>query len=167
MNREKNNLINRLEHERDAFKRLISGLTEDQIAHAILEGNWSIKNVLAHITVWEVELLGWLDRASKGKPLGIPAPGEWSPFIEEFNQQTYLENRDRSYASIRQSFDRVYEQTLKALKYLPEDPKDSFWSVWLGGEPSWILFGTYHEHYREHTVQIKAGLGTVIDRTFI
>ncbi len=158
MSSEKDQLIDHLQRERASFERIMSGLTEEQMVQYEFVDQWTFKDILAHITAWEVELLRWLEQASRGKSPGIPAPGEWWPFIEKFNNQTYLENRDRSLESVLNSFDQVYEQVLSEFMALPDDEEDSYWSAWFGGNPPWILFATYHEHYKEHGAQIESRL---------
>jgi hypothetical protein len=118
--------------------------------------HWTVKDVLAHITAWEKELLRWLERAANGYSPDLPAPGRWSEFIEQFNSQTYLVNRDRPLEDVLLDFRQVFSRVLFEMQALPKDPDDSYWSVWLGGRPPWDLFTTYHEHYKEHREQIES-----------
>ena len=156
MNENKEQLITQLQQERADFESIIAPISEDQMVDIELFDGWTVKDVLAHITAWEVELLHWLESVSKGTAPDLPKPGEWMPYIETFNKGTYLENRDCSLEEVKRRFDQVYKQVLTSFLSLPEDEEDDFWSIWLDGEPPWILFATFHEHYKEHGEQIRS-----------
>jgi hypothetical protein len=107
-----------------------------------ITGHWTVKDVLAHITAWENELLRWLDKATNGIAPDIPAPGEWSEYTEQFNIQAYLDSRDRPLEDIVLSFREVFDRVIFELRALPTDTNDDYWSVWFRGKPPWDLFAT-------------------------
>jgi hypothetical protein len=153
---EKEDLIAKLQFERAFFESIVSIFAEEQIVGLEVSDHWTVKDIIAHITAWEIELLGWLETASRRLPLDILGPGEWAPYIETFNSSAFRENHDRPLGDVIQRSERVYKEVLAKLQSVPEDPEDDYWSVWFNGEPPWILFATYHEHYREHGVQINS-----------
>lgn len=151
-------LSQQLTTEREKFEEILhEWFMHDQNELEIIE-KWTIKDIVAHITAWEIELIRWLERAALGKPPDILAPGLWSDFTERSNRQTYEANRTRSLEHVLLRFRQVYDQLLIEIQALPEDPSDDFWLVWLGGRPPWDLFATFPEHYREHSEQIKTRL---------
>ncbi len=156
MSSDKEHIIKQLQLERSSFESVLEPLTEEQIINLVVSDNWTIKDTIAHITAWEIELLRWLERASKGLSPDIPGPGKWTPFIETFNSSKYLENCERPLEDVLNEFNQIYEQVLTEFQSLPEDPDDHYWSVWFNEEPPWILFATYHQHYKEHREQISA-----------
>ncbi len=156
MSNEKERLINRLRHERDSFEKTVALIKDDQMIQLQIMDHWTVKDILAHISAWELELLRWLERAASGFSPDIPAPGEWSAYTDQFNNKAYLDNRDRPLEDIVLSFKQAFDRVILELKALPEDPDDDYWSVWLGGRPPWDLFATYHEHYSEHRKQIQS-----------
>ena len=156
MANEKTELVSRLKTEREFFVDTISRLSNEQICNVQVIDHWTVKDIIAHVTAWELELLRWLESAERSQSPNIPEPGEWGPFIQEFNRSGYLMNRDRPLSEVLQDFKEVYERVLSAFQELPEDLDDPYWSVWYKGEPPWIMFGTYPEHYREHGEEISA-----------
>lgn len=158
MNSEKERLVKRLRIERDLFEVVISPMSEDQMRTLQITSCWTVKDILAHITAWEVELLRWLDRASTGKAPEIPAPGEWAEYTDEFNDQSYLANQDRPLDDVLLEFQEVYRRVLFELEALPNNLDDDYWSVWFGGKPPWDLLAAHHEHYREHRGEICSRL---------
>jgi hypothetical protein len=156
MNNEKERLIDRLRFERDSFEQILARLSEDQMVQLQITDQWTVKDVLAHITAWENELLRWLEKATNGQSPDLPAPGEWVQFIEQFNNKAYLDNRDRPLEDVVLNYKQAFDRVIFELRALPKNPDDDYWSVWLGGRPPWDLFATYHEHYSEHRKQIQS-----------
>jgi hypothetical protein len=150
--------IKHIQAERKRFEELVSRLDENQLLLTLDPDQWTIKDVLAHITAWEVELFNWLDDASQGRSPNIPGPGTWEEYIEVFNTRTFKENRDRPLAEIRIDFQDVYARLMAALEALPADPDDPSYSVWWKGRAPWRLFATYSHHYRTHRHQIERWL---------
>src|SRR5438105_9365299 len=86
---DKTTLLNTIQTERLHFESLIAPLSETQLCTATLEGQWSIKDILAHIAAWEQLCTGWLEEFLRGK---IPHPEDI--LNEPQNDRIYLENRD-------------------------------------------------------------------------
>jgi hypothetical protein len=155
---DKATVLNRLQAERARFEATLAQLTDRQIIEVRVLNEWTAKDILAHITAWECQLLCWLNQAAQGQSPDMPAPGTWSEYIEWFNAHAYAENRDRSLASVRAAFVQVYQQLVAELRALPEDPNDRLWSVCWEGQPPWGFIATYYKHYQEHGRQIAEGL---------
>ncbi len=49
----KQELVKRLREERDRWVALLAQLGEDQIVAPDLPGGWSIKDLVAHLMVWQ------------------------------------------------------------------------------------------------------------------
>ena len=155
---DKTTILNRLQAERACFEATLAQIGEAQMTEAHVLGEWTVKDILAHVTAWEHQLLHWFGMAAQGQPLDMPVPGTWSGYIERFNAHAYVENRDRSLADVRAEFAQVYQQLVSELQALPEDPADQLWSVWLDGQPPWGFVATYYEHYQEHGRHIQKWL---------
>lgn len=149
-------ILARMAEERAAFEQTIAGLNATQMTVPRVMDDWTIKDILAHITAWERDLLGWLEMAWRGEALPIPPGGGWDAYIEEFNARTYTANRDRPLEDVLAEFDAIYARLMDELRALPEDPADPLWAVWEGGQPPWGLLATFYGHYREHRLPIEA-----------
>ncbi len=149
-------ILERMAEERAAFEQAIAGLDATQMTVSKVIGDWTIKDILAHITAWERDLIGWLETAQRGLPPPIPPVGGWDAYIEEFNAQVYAANRDRPLDQVMADFDAVYKRLMVMLRALPDDPADPLWAVWEGKKPPWGLIATFYEHYRDHRQPIEA-----------
>ncbi len=65
--------------EHDALEQLLAPLTPGQMMQPGIVGEWSAKDVLAHLTEWEQMVLGWYHAGQAGETPALPAPGfKWS-----------------------------------------------------------------------------------------
>src|SRR5437763_10382965 len=77
----------------NTFEALLAGLNETQMTTPGVNGVWSVKDNLAHLTAWHLRQLDLLQGVRQGKEPGIRLVEDWS--VDEFNEQLYQENKDR------------------------------------------------------------------------
>ena len=63
---ERQQLLIRLDKAWAAFKESYAGLSDSQLTELGVVDNWSVKDVLAHVTTWEEEALKYLPLIIKG-----------------------------------------------------------------------------------------------------
>ena len=63
----KRELLDELESSRERFLELIDDLADDAFEEPGVNGAWSLKDVLAHLTRWEAELVKLLWQVSQGQ----------------------------------------------------------------------------------------------------
>ena len=122
----------------------------------LVQDEWTTKDIMAHITSWERELLRWLDMAAQGLPPDMPLPGAWSDYVDAFNNQVYVECRDYPLVQVLTDWRQTYQKLQVELEALPEDENDPLWSVWLDEKPPWGFIATFPEHYRFHRWLLEA-----------
>jgi Protein of unknown function (DUF1706) len=118
-------------------------------------GTWSVKDVIAHVTWGEREMVRVLRaRALVGSDL-------WNVSQDERNAAVYRENRERSLADVRDEAARVHGE-LAALVAALDDADLNEASLY-GQMPDewvpWELFaGNTFDHYPDHIRDIRAWL---------
>ena len=70
MNRQQ--LLKQLDTAWTAFKESYAGLSDSQLTEPGVTGDWSVKDIIAHVTWWEEEALKHLPLIIKG---GVPLSG--------------------------------------------------------------------------------------------
>lgn len=114
-----------------------------------VNGPWSVKDNLAHLTVWQGYLLDQLQGVRANQK-----PAEFMPGLsteDEINERIYQENKDRPLVEVRSAFRASYERVLAAVQALSEESlnKPSPWNT--SGNPLWpFIVGTTYGHYEEH-----------------
>lgn len=82
-------LLTAIEKERTALETFLDSLTPDEMIRPGVVGDWSVKDVLAHLVAWEQMCLGWYRAGLRGEIPPLPAPGfKWNQ-TPQLNQQIY------------------------------------------------------------------------------
>jgi hypothetical protein len=112
---DKTTLLNTIQTERAHFESLIAPLSEAQLCTATLEGQWSIKDILAHIAAWEQICSGWLEEFVRGE-----TPHPEHIFNEPQNERIYQQYRDLSLQEVQAMFHATYQQFLQQVTALTQ-----------------------------------------------
>jgi hypothetical protein len=146
--------------EREALEGVLVRLSEEQMSQPGVENNWSVKDILAHITDWEGRMVQWIEETLRGEAPQRPAPGMTWDDLDRLNEQTYLLNKDRDLRDVLADFHRSYERAYSVVEALPEeDLIDPQRFAWRKGDPLWhMVAGNTWEHYQEHRESIEKWL---------
>jgi len=119
--RTKANIISILNAERRRLEQNLSGLTPSDMVKNGVVGEWSIKDVLAHLADWEAHMPVWLETARGGQPVDEIEEGlNWKQFTE-FNQRIYLRHKDQSLEDVLVYFHETHRQFMAMVEAMPED----------------------------------------------
>ncbi len=156
---DKTTLLDKIRTEYAVFERLLAPLDEKQMTTAGINGEWSIKDVLAHITAWQQRLFDLLQAAIHGKEPAISASLN-DEKIDRLNEQFYEKNKSRSLAQVLADFQATYLQVIEMVQTMTnEDLTDPTRFAWMNGRPIWSLVaGDTYEHYQEHAGPIQEWL---------
>jgi hypothetical protein len=78
MSKTKEAIIERLHTERRRLEQKLAGLSPEEMTQPGVVGDWSVKDVLAHLADWEQMCLGWCAACDRGEKPETPAPGHYS-----------------------------------------------------------------------------------------
>ena len=143
-------LLEKVRAARAEWEALLAEIDPERSSEPGVTGDWSIKDIVAHISFWERTVLDGLRTGERG------LQGE----LDEINERVFLANRDRPLDELLAEERETYQQLLAAIEALPEDElsaPDRF--AWTGGRPVWVLVaGNTCWHYPEHRESIRAWL---------
>lgn len=91
----KNEILQNIHQEREKIEALLQHLSLEQMERPGVEGEWSVKDLLAHIIYWEQCMKRWLDEAIAGQVPVIPAPDMTWDDLDRINQTVFEQNRHR------------------------------------------------------------------------
>jgi hypothetical protein len=152
-------LLRELAESREAFMAAIEGLDEEAMLQPGAAGDWSVKDVMAHLMMWEAQLVTYLFRTQAGnKPNTVHFGGE--P-VEQINARWHAQNVDRPLEAVLEDFEGVRAQTIRRVEAFSEKQlNDPQAFPWLGGKPlwEWVLEDSAG-HDREHAAGIGAWRG--------
>jgi uncharacterized damage-inducible protein DinB len=144
--------IRKMRRSRAATLRLLSSLPQRVVLQPKSQGQWSIKDVLAHIVAWEEEAVKRLQLIADGKGDQILFYDDMAA-ADAFNARAVAASRKRSLAALLNHTAQVRQQLIKALKQIPpdslNDPSHRYPVIaWLP-EFAWT-------HERDHRQRIRA-----------
>jgi hypothetical protein len=157
----KSKLLELIQDGHRLFKAMLAELSEEQMTESGVVGEWSVKDILAHIVVHEQRMTHWLEERLCGVVPEMPQPyGMPEDDLAEVNEQIYLENRDKPLPEVLSDLDESCVQALAVVgAALEEDLIDSNRFRLQGGEPLWeaVAANTFW-HYEEHSRDIRTWL---------
>jgi uncharacterized protein (TIGR03083 family) len=150
----KRELLDAIQKERAAFEAALAGLTPEQMTTPGVMGEWSVKDILGHIAMWEARLVTLLYSIERG----VAPKMLRSSDVDKVNAESHAEQRERPLDRVRADFHAVHAQSLKRLDTLKErDLSDPKHFKWLEGEPlEKLVASDTFEHYAEHRLAIEA-----------
>lgn len=83
-------LLNRLESAWASLQESFAGLSDDQLIEPGVSEEWSVRDILAHVTTWEQEALQYLPLIVKG---GTPPRYRQYGGLNAFNAQMTAKKR--------------------------------------------------------------------------
>lgn len=149
----KDELIAAIESEWEKLQAAVDDLSDEQMTRQPVTGKWTVKDLLAHIAVWESRLITDLYKVERGVAVDLNlTPAQ----VDTQNEQYYREQKDRSLERVLEDLHGAHLALLNRLEAMPEktltDPKRF---KFMKGEPlSRMVAEDSLEHYREHRAEI-------------
>lgn len=150
----KDEILEQIREGRGALLTAIEGLSDDAMLRTHVVGFWSVKDVLAHLTAWESELITALSRVDQ--PDVEPTIVQIDD-LDEWNDEQYRNAVRRPLADVLRDFNGVHKYLLQAVADLDEATlEDNSRFEWMEGEPlSYLISENAVWHEQEHAEQIR------------
>jgi hypothetical protein len=115
----KQRLLNKLEQAWESFKESYAGLSDDKLVEPGVTGDWSVKDILAHVSWWEEEALKHLPEILQGvqPPRYSVAYGG----IDAFNAQMTERKRSLPLTEVREQLDKTHSRLVEYIQSVPEE----------------------------------------------
>ena len=162
---ERSELLNWLKEENQKWESLLDQIGAARMDLPGVNGDWSMKDVVAHLTGWNRWLVIRLQAALRGEPeLAPPWPANLQS-EDEINAWIYESNRGRSVREVLDESQLVFQQLLSFVEGLPDEVRiERDWRlIWFGDQrfPAGEFFDHLHD---DHEPDIRAWLSRVENR---
>jgi hypothetical protein len=117
----KDQLIADIHTERRRLEKNLSALTSEEMMLPGVTGEWSVKDILAHLVAWERLFLDWYRAGTQGGSPEIKPVGMSQRAIDALNQQIYQQNHGQSLDSIFAEFHLSFQQVTATIEKIPEE----------------------------------------------
>ena len=155
----KSELLSWLQEEYRQWQEFLDQIGPTHMEQPGVNGDWSMKDIVAHLTGWNRWLVARLQAAGRGEP---EPPPPWPAHLQsedEINTWIYESNRGRSVGEVLDETHQVHQQLLAVIAGLPD-------AVQI--EPEWRLVrlndqrfpaGEFFDHFHDdHEPDIRAWL---------
>lgn len=161
----KSDLLHWLQTENRQWEAFLDQIGPERMEQPGVAGNWSIKDIIAHLVDWQPRLISRLQAAQRGEP---EPPPPWPAHLQtddEINAWIYEANRGRSVREVLDTSRHVFQQLLAAIEALPDDVRiETIRSagrehnlVWIGDQR--FPVGEFFDHFHDdHEPEIRAWL---------
>jgi hypothetical protein len=168
---DKAEFFRRLKDGRKAWEATLAEVGEARALLPDVVGIWSVKDLVAHILVWERWGAVIARGAAEGRATSYSEQFavEFTPELEAmpydpFNEWMVRQFGSLSYSEVRAAEQSVYEQFVAAVNALSDDdftnPQRQFPGLdWKGERPLWdVLANQSYNHYRLHIAAVREWL---------
>ena len=116
---DRSQLLKRLDKAWEALKASYAGLSDAELTEPGVTGDWSVKDVIAHVTWWEEEALTHLPLIlAGGRP---PKYSIRYGGIDAFNAQMAEQKRELSLSEVLRERDDTHRRLTDFVRAVPED----------------------------------------------
>lgn len=148
-------LVAALENSRTNMEGLLDKAGEDRLAQPGVTGEWSIKDILAHVTAWEERILAWAEALhQRTRPRPAPWPSGLSE--EQVNAFIFEHNRARSLQEVLEHWRHVHQEIIYTVQSLSEEDLFGHKVDWLNGSFADSVPGNSYEHLDQHANEIRS-----------
>jgi uncharacterized damage-inducible protein DinB len=157
---------------RDAYAQLdvlLEQMDGDRMIEPGVFDDWTVKDVLVHLTAWERLESSWIEAVLRGETPQLYAPGfEWGGVhhpkswkaINRYNAHILKDGKDRPLEDVLAGFRATQQRVLELVGRLPErvltEPGAFFWLAGADRDPWRPIPIDSYEHYFEHIGLIRA-----------
>ena len=149
-------------HVRDVqqrWRRLVADVGDDRLEAPGAMGEWTFKDVAAHLTGWRRRTVLRLEAAGRGDP---PPANPWPADLgdeetDAINAWMHERSKDRPSAELLTEADRVYDDFIAVVETLPADVlTDPNRFGWMEGVA--LADGDFNGHLDEHEPDVRRWL---------
>lgn len=148
----KEQLLQRLQQERERLLQALEGLSEEELCLPNAVGEWSMKDLLGHIADWEGMFTEEVVRVHDEQPPVEP----WREGINRLNAKLAAKKKDLPLQEIREEFFRVRQELVNTIESLPKEMLHKKVSVGrMQRNIQWYVAEAW-KHDQEHLPDIRA-----------
>lgn len=153
---DKSQILARMAESRRALQSALDSAGAGVIERAGTWGEWTLKDLLAHIVYWQTVAIDRLQKVADGRQEEIRLIGNDAE-IDRINENVYRANKDRPLGDMIDAFHSTYLSLRTAVKSLPADvfhepPREGTFSV------SRTVSGDGYGHDEEHVADVEKAI---------
>jgi len=146
-------LLDSIQSRRREWNETLAEVAEERMLESGVAGEWSIKDVIAHVTWWDTQTADMLQTKT------LSNVKLWQMPQDVRNDAIYIEKRDRPLDEIRQESGAAFLWLIASIESLGEDDltdpsryrqMPAEWTPWR------VIVANTYAHYYQHLPDIRA-----------
>lgn len=113
-------LLKAIRAERRLLETLLGEVSPALYGEAGVCGQWSIKDLLAHLAAWEQTFIRWYASRDLMTDGLMPPEVQSASAVNAYNQHLYERYRDESLPDVQAFFQQSFQQILALVEQIPE-----------------------------------------------
>jgi hypothetical protein len=164
----KSELLNWLQEEYRQWQVMLDQIGPTRMDQPGVNGDWSMKDIIAHLTGWNRHLANRLKAAQRGEP---EPPPPWPAHLQtedEINAWIYETNRGRSVREVLDESHQLFQEIVTVIESVPDQAQidtieaggRGYYFLWIGDKR--FQPGEFFDHFHDdHEPDIRAWLARV------
>lgn len=156
---DKQKTLDLMQVEYDCWQRTLAQMTPEQMLIENVQGFWSTKDTVAHLTAWMERAMLWIETAQRGERPAMPEAGYTWDDINTLNDTRTMADRALSLERVLREFETHHQRFCQVVAGLSE--AELFESDWNGvfKESLWpYIAHNSFLHFRDHLTPIRQWL---------
>jgi hypothetical protein len=158
----KSELLHWLQEQYQKWEALLDEIGPARMDEPGVNGDWSMKDIVTHLTGWNRWLVIRLQAAQRGES---EPPPPWPAHLQaedDINAWIYESNRERSLREVLEDTQQVHQHLVTVLEELPDDVRiekiePAYYLVWVNDQR--FPISEFFDHFRDdHEPDVRAWL---------
>ncbi len=160
----KEHILAAMREQVDRWEDLFSRLGEAQLIAPLFDKDWSVKDVVAHLWVWQQASLARIQAVAQDQELQFPdwvgdLPWDWEGEPDQTNGWIYQTYHGLAWADVHRLWKDGYLGLIAETAPIPERKLlDADRYPWLAGYSAALILLSSYDHHQEHLEQVASRL---------
>ncbi len=155
INLNKAELLEQIRIERGYLEETLARLTHAQMLLPGVDGEWSVKDALAHISTWERWMIRWTNSLLRGEKPDTPDP--WD--VDRMNAEAFQRVKGLALADVFEESRLSYWDSIALAESLNEEQlQTNHLETWPMGKLWTGIAANTNWHYKQHRTDIQKWL---------
>ncbi|MHA2141727.1 MAG: ClbS/DfsB family four-helix bundle protein [Candidatus Thorarchaeota archaeon] len=152
----KADLVLKIRQSHELVESMASKLTNEELMMPGAQGDRSVKDIIAHITAWNIRGTKWIQSVANNERPVLPMEGltaEKRPErFKQLNQEIHEQNKDKSIEQVMNEFQEASDDLLNHIEVLRDEQLEAVFEFdWMDGKiPGWQIVAWRYYHCQSH-----------------
>jgi hypothetical protein len=166
----KEHILTALMEQFNQWEKLLVNMGETQLLNPLDPSDWTIKDVIAHLMVWQKRSIARLQAAGSNREPEFP---QWIPGLDPdaegntdlTNNWIYTNYRDKPWVKVFGDWREGFLHFMDLCEDIPErDLLDGGKYAWLEGQSLAVVLLSSYDHHQEHFEKLSAWINELEKR---